>query len=377
MVEDLISPQENLNKVRSQELHVVNSSANGGWKVKTGTLTNMTLEELEEKGAQTGLVVEVSDMDGAEKIQPNNTPQGLDRISYKSEEDIKTISGVSDSMQGFDREDVAAKAIQAKKQSGAINLVSTLDSLTRTDYILARNVLALVQEFYSEERIVAITGNPTTGAPEFMTVNEVTPEGRIKNDLTMGEYDIVITSVPVRDTSEDSQFEQAVAMREMGVAIPDEVLVKNSRLQDKNDIIKKMTGDAESPEGQRKAALAQRGEEAAVAKEEAEVVEKKTKADLNTAKASETMNAVMNPEQPGGADTPTENAKTQTETAVIADQNEHKKNLDYAKLAQKDRIDQGKLQIESQVAQQKAEDDRIARAQQMAAAAQKPQKPAE
>jgi hypothetical protein len=371
MVEDLISPQENLNKVRSQELHVVNSSANGGWKVKTGTLTNMTLEELEERGAQTGLVVEVSDMEGAEKIQPNNTPQGLDRISYKSEEDIKTISGVSDSMQGFDREDVAAKAIQAKQQSGQMNLVSVLDNLNRTDTILARNILCLIQGFYTEERLIAITGSSTTQEPEFLTVNQVTPEGTIINDLTMGEYDVVVTSVPYRDTSEDSQFEQALALREAGVQIPDTVLVKNSRLDNKQEIIKEMTGNQDSPEGQAAAALQQRGAEAEVSKVEAEVVEKQSKAQLNQAKAQE----VMNPAATGGADTPTENAKTQTETAVIADKNEHDKQLDYAKLAQKDSIDQQKLQIEAQQAQQEAEDARIQRAQQAAAAAQKPQKP--
>lgn len=371
MVEDLISPQENLNKVRSQELHVVNSSANGGWKVKTGTLTNMTLEELEERGAQTGLVVEVSDMEGAEKIQPNNTPQGLDRISYKSEEDIKTISGVSDSMQGFDREDVAAKAIQAKQQSGQMNLVSVLDNLNRTDTILARNILCLIQGFYTEERLIAITGSSTTLEPEFLTVNQVTPEGTIVNDLTMGEYDVVVTSVPYRDTSEDSQFEQALALREAGVAIPDTVLVKNSRLDNKQEIIKEMTGNQDSPEAQAQAALQQRGQEAEVAKVEAEVDEKKSKAELNMAKVQET----LNPAQAGGADSEFENAKVQTETAVIADKNEHDKQLDYAKLAQKDGIDQQKLQIDAQVAQQQAEDARIQRAQQAATAAQKPQKP--
>lgn len=371
MVEDLLSPQENLNKVRSQELHVVNSSANGGWKVKTGTLTNMTLEELEERGAQTGLVVEVSDMDGAEKIQPNNTPQGLDRISYKSEEDIKTISGVSDSMQGFDREDVAAKAIQAKQQSGQMNLVSILDNLTRTDTILARNILCLIQGFYTEERLIAITGSSTTQEPEFMTVNQVTPEGTIVNDLTMGEYDVVVTSVPYRDTSEDSQFEQALALREAGVQIPDTVLVKNSRLDNKQEIIREMTGNQDSPEAQAAAALQKRGQEAEVAKVEAEVTEKQSKAELNQAKAQET----LNPAQAGGADSEVENDKVATETALMVDKNDHEKQLDYAKLAQKDGVDQQKLQIDAQVAQQQAEDARIQRAQQAAAAAQKPQKP--
>lgn len=373
VVEDLISPQENLNKVRSQELHVVNTTANSGWKIKTGGLTNMTIEELEEKGAQTGIVLEVSELDAAEKIQPNNVPQGLDRISFKSEEDIKTISGVSDSMQGFDREDVAAKAIQVKKQAGATSLVTPLESLARTDYILARNVLDLVQEFYTEERLVAITGNKTTGQTAFMTVNQPTPEGQIKNDLTMGEYDVVIVTVPVRDTSEDSQFEQALALREAGVAIPDTVLIKNSRLMDKMDIIKEMVGDQDSPEAQARAERQARGEEAAVRKEEAEVAEKESKARLNDAKTQET----LTPEAAApGPDVAMQNAEIEHDMAMAERGEDRKDQVEMMKLALQREKQDGELQIKAQEAQQKAEDARIARVQRAAAAAQKPQKPA-
>ena len=50
LVENLIGSQELLNKCTSQELHVVNTTANSGYKVRAGALTNMTVEELEEKG---------------------------------------------------------------------------------------------------------------------------------------------------------------------------------------------------------------------------------------------------------------------------------------------------------------------------------------
>lgn len=375
LVENLTSPQENLNKVRSQELHVVNTTANSGWKIKTGVLVGMTMEELQAKGAETGLALEVNGDPEKDvvKIQPNTMPTGLDRISYKAEEDIKNISGVNDSMVGQDREDVAAKAIQAKKQSGTTNLVKPMDNLTRTDYILARCVLDLVQDFYTEERLITITNDDAERTQEQLTVNQVTAEGRIVNDLTMGEYDIIVTSVPMRETQEDSQFEQALAMRELGVAIPDTVLIQNSRLENKSELIKQVTGDAESPEGQRKAALAARSEEAAVSEAEGKAAETHSKALLNQTKAERERFEMENPAGPGGADTPTENAKTQTETAVIADQNEHKKQLDFAKLAQKDGIDQQKLQIEAAQAQQEAEDARVQRAQQAAQAAAKPQ----
>jgi len=289
LVENLLGPQEVLNKVTSQELHIVNTTANSGWKVKAGTLVNMTIEELEEKGAQTGLVVEVTDTDAIEKIQPNTVPQGLDRVSYKAEESIKTISGVSDSMQGFDREDVAAKAIEKKRQAGSTNLAKPLDSLTRSDYILARNVLDLVQTFYTEERVMTIVQDPTTGATEDFTINQVTPEGQVINDLTVGEYGVVVSSVPVRETLEDSQFEQAVALRELGVMIPDAVLIDSSRLINKKDIIRQMQGDQESPEAQAQKELQRRAQEAEVAKLEGEVAQKHSDAELKKAKVQETV----------------------------------------------------------------------------------------
>jgi hypothetical protein len=286
IVENLLGPQEILNKVSSQELHIVNTTANSGWKVRSGALKNMSVEELEQTGAQTGLVLELDDITNAEKIQPNQTPSGLDRISFKSEEYIKSISSVSDSMQGFDREDVAAKAIAYKTQRGSVSMTKVLDNLERTDWILARNVLDIIQEYYTEERILNITHDDVMKAPEQIAVNQQDPTtGEITNDLTLGEYSITITSQPFRATLEDSQFEQARALKEIGVAIPDSVLIENSRLMRKAEILKTMQGDQESPEAKAAAALKARSDEATVGKMEAEVGDKKADTELKMARA--------------------------------------------------------------------------------------------
>jgi len=286
IVENLLGPQEILNKVSSQELHIVNTTANSGWKVRAGALRNMSIEDLEQSGAQTGLVLELDDINNAEKIQPNQTPTGLDRISYKAEEHIKSISNVSDSMQGFDREDVAAKAIAYKQQRGSVNLTKVMDNLERSDWILARNVLDLIQEYYTEHRIVTITHDDVLKEPETIEVNKADPTtSAITNDLTLGEYQITITSQPFRATMEDSQFEQARALKEIGVAIPDSVLIEASRLQRKGDILKQMSGDQETPEAQAAKALQQRQAEAEVGKLEAEVADKHADASLKTARA--------------------------------------------------------------------------------------------
>ncbi len=379
LVENLLGPQELLNKVSSQELHVVNTTANSGWKVKAGNLTNMTVEELEEKGAQTGLVLEVNDMDGVDKITPNAVPSGLDRVSYKAEEHIKTISGVSDSMQGFDREDVAAKAIQAKRQAGSTNLAKPLDNLTRSDFILARNVLDLVQNFYTEERILTITHNRTTGESEDFTVNQVTPEGEVVNDLTLGEYGIVVTSVPHRESLEDSQFEQAVALKELGVQIPDSTLIESSRLMNKKELLKQLADQANSPAAQAAARLQERAQAAEVAKTEAETANKSADANLKGTKAQKTLIEAQvlantppdTPEAP--ADNSHELVKTAHEMDLAEREFDHKREMDYMEHGLRRETQANELAMRQQEMQQEAQDRRLQAHKDAAIAAQKPQ----
>lgn len=292
IVENLLGPQEILNKVSSQELHIVNTTANSGWVLEANSLVNMSSEDLEAKGATTGLVLEFAKgTTPPQKIQPNQTPTGLDRISYKAEEHIKSISGVSDSMQGFDREDVAAKAIAYKTQRGSMNLVKVMDNLERTDYILARNCLSLIQEYYTEPRILNIINPDITAASESVEINQVDPvTGKITNDLTMGEYDIVITTAPYRASLEDSQFQQALEMRREGIPIPDSVLIENSRLQRRAELVKQMTTDKESPEAQAAAELQRRGAEAEVANKEADTSLKQAQAGKTAAEATTAQN---------------------------------------------------------------------------------------
>ena len=344
LVENLIGPQELLNKVSSQELHVVNTTANSGWKVKRNALQNMSIAELEQRGAQTGLVLELDELANAEKIQPNQTPTGLDRISYKAEEHIKTISGVSDYMQGFAREDVAAKSVQTNKQSGQANLAKVMDNMNRTDFILARNVLDMVQEYYTEQRLLYITTDRLTNTTEQLTVNQPTPEGMILNDLTLGEYAVVVTNQPERDTFEETQFDQAVRLRiEAGVQIPDKYIIQSSRLKDKAEIIKAMEGDQNSPEAQAAAQLKQRANEAEVTKLEAEAMQKQSDAQLKQAKSQKELAAI-------GQDT------GQSEIA-----------LEQMKLEAEMAMEQQKLEQEHQLAREKMEMEFALKREQMQA----------
>lgn len=242
MVRNLLSPQEQLNKISSQELHIVNTTANSGWIVEGGSLSGMTADDLEEHGAETGLVLEYNrGSTPPAKIQPNQIPTGLDRIAMKAANNIKSISGISDAMLGTDSPEVSGIAIQAKQSRGVMQIQVPLDNLQKSRLYLAQKVLKLVQAFYTEERLLQITDEEDpykTRVP--LKVNEMTPEGRIINDLTIGEYDVVVGTAPARDSFDEMQFAEAIALRGAGVPVPDDMIVEYSHLSRKEDIAKRI-----------------------------------------------------------------------------------------------------------------------------------------
>lgn len=284
LVENLIGSQELLNKVSSQELAIVNSTSNGGYILKKGSLRNMSIDQLEMQGAKTGLVIEVDNIGDIEKLKPNQTPTGLDRISYKADEAIKGISGVTDSMMGADRADVSGKAVGIKQQVGSTNLVRVMDNLSRSDTILARTVLTLIQDYYTEPRLLHITQDGLTNTTEAVEVNAPQPDGSILNDLTLGKYIVTVATTPSREVMEDTQFDQARMLVEMGLPIPPEVLIGASRLTNRAELVRNLQAASASPEQQKFAQLEQALKEAQLAKLQAEAQHLSGRTQLDGAK---------------------------------------------------------------------------------------------
>ena len=255
MVDNAVSAQEVMNKSISQYLAIVNTSANSGWQIQENSLTNMATEDLEERGAETGLVLEYRQ--GAQppqKIAPNAVPSGINLLADKAELYMKVITGISDAMQGLNGPEVSGIAIQSKQFAGQTQMAVPLDNLNRTRHLLAVRLLRLIQDYYTEPQVMLIAETDQYGREiqQPLAVNQPT-EGGILNDLTIGEYDVVVSDQPTQVTFQSAQFTQAVEMRKIGVAIPDQVLVENSNLSKKHDILQRM---AERPDPAAQARLA-------------------------------------------------------------------------------------------------------------------------
>jgi hypothetical protein len=237
IVRQLLSPQEQFNKTESQMLHIVNTTANSGWTYEEGSLSNMTDEELEERGAETGLVLRHKrGTEPPQKIEANKVPTGLNLIADRARASIAGIAGV-EGLVGTPSREVSGVALDELEARGLIQVDVPFDSLKRTRGLVAQKVLELIQDFYTESRVLRVSIGPDLSAEEQeVVINGLNMAGEIINNVTIGEYDIVVSTRPARDNFEDSQFASALQMREVGIAIPDDVVIRHSSLEDKHEI---------------------------------------------------------------------------------------------------------------------------------------------
>lgn len=285
-VRSLLDPQDLYNKMTSQELHIINTTANSGLIVKRNSVKNMTVAEMEEWGSRSGIVFEADNVDDVKKITPNQTPPGHDRLSFKADQIMRNISGVSNQSRGFAREDVAGEAILANQAASDINSAEWLGNLHRTKQMLAEAVLDMVQCHYTDTRVIQINrGSVYRPQMEEITLNQPTPEGEVLNDVTHGKYSTTLVPSPARTTMSEGDFKLLLQMREkIGIAIPDSLLIELSPASNKGQIIESLQGD--SNERQRQAEqLAAQKQQIELAKAQAQSQKDSAAAVLNQARA--------------------------------------------------------------------------------------------
>lgn len=306
MVSNLVGPQEYLNKTRSQELHIVNTTANSGWMIEEGTLVNLTADELERRGAQSGLILEYArGANPPSKIQPNSVPSGIDRISEKAAFAIREISGVNDGMLGFAAPSVSGVALDRKTQQGQVQLEVPATHMEFTRRLVSEKILELIQDFYTEERIVQITFDAKPGADgEQLMINALDAAGQLVNDVSEGQYDVVISTTPRRDNYDEGQFAELMDMRMNGVMIPDPIIIRHSDLADREEVaaeVEKLLGMAEPTDQeielmQIQQQIAIQTAQAELDKLVAQAENLQTASALNMAKASQLAGGEQSPE---------------------------------------------------------------------------------
>lgn len=254
----LKSPQDLLNYTVSEETHILGTTSHSGWKVKAGSLRNMTSRQLEEKGAKSGLVLELDDVGDAERITPGQPATGFERFGDRARSWINDLASVSPSMLGTQSEYAAGANIGANLQRAPVNLHAPLVAFAFSKQLLAERKLDLFQSFYTETRIMRIAES-NYGQTEEMAINMPDPAtGKIVHDLTIGKYTVRMMPVGSKQAADEFSFDQLVQMRELGLTVPVGLFVSTSALNAKPEVMEQLiaaNGGEVNPEEQRAAEL--------------------------------------------------------------------------------------------------------------------------
>lgn len=129
---------------------------------------------------------------------------------------IQEVAGVTDENLGRQSNAVSGKAIEARQNQGYTSTSDLFDNLRLAIQLAGEIQLALVEQFYSEEKVFRLTGEK--GQADFNQIN-TGPEDQI----TASKADFVVDEQDFRGTIRQAMFDQ---MMEMVLKLPPEIGLK-------------------------------------------------------------------------------------------------------------------------------------------------------
>lgn len=220
LVEDLIDPQNEINKRRMSLTEILTRNANSGWVWEEGSLDKKEEENLRKNGARPGVNVKYKKgRSKPERIEPGGYPVGHDKLEEKSRNDLLEISGINESALGEIDQVQSGRALEARQRQSVITLQPYLDNNSRSKIMQGNKFLELVQNHYTEPRVIRTIGEDGKMAmyeinklQQAQQTGEMPTNGtmQILNDITVGKYETTVNEVPMTATFAEGQFEEAL-----------------------------------------------------------------------------------------------------------------------------------------------------------------------
>lgn len=127
------------------------------------------------------------------RLQPEPPQAGIMAAAMGVDNDIKNIMGVFDPAQ-LGQGNISGKALNGQQQQVDLTNFDYYDNLTRSISHVGKICLDLIPKIYDTERVMRIIGDD--GKPELLTINQIDSVGRVLNDISVGQYDVVMETGP-------------------------------------------------------------------------------------------------------------------------------------------------------------------------------------
>jgi len=207
-------PQMEVNKRRSQVLHILNQSAKSGWYGPEGAFQDRV--QWEDDSPKAGAILEYKvnpvSPDGGkpQQILPQPLPGAFVELEKLAAVDLRDVSGVNIELMGLSTKDTPG-VVTGQRQKQALTILQChFDGLKRATKLLGRMLLSMMQQYY-EGRVFQIIGKQGT---EEMA--------QLGGEMMIGRYDLVAEESPYSPTQrmETGMKLQAIVQMALQAHIP-------------------------------------------------------------------------------------------------------------------------------------------------------------
>jgi len=144
-----------------------------------------------------------------QRLQPEPPPAGVITAASVINDDLSNIMGIFDPNQ-MPTGNISGKALNGQQQQVDLTNFDYYDNLTRSISHTGKIILDLIPKIYDSERVLRIIGDD--GKPDLVTLNERTAVGEVLNDVTVGEYDVVMETGPGYNSKRQEAVDSMMGM---------------------------------------------------------------------------------------------------------------------------------------------------------------------
>lgn len=241
IVRNLKDPQRDVNKSKSQFLHILNTSANSGWIGDENALTPEGWKDLNTMGSTPGVVIRKKVGSQIDRIYPAGVPQGQMGRMEIAFQDIKEISGINSDLLAMSDKTTSGRAIALRIKQAVTILSSYFRNFKLTKEMVGTAIFAMIPAIFDVDTLKKVIGS------EFMAANGVN-DGTLQavfQQIADGKYDIEISEADNSSTIRAEIFDQLLEMAGKGMPIPPDVILTFSNIPNQKEIVDKIKAYAQ------------------------------------------------------------------------------------------------------------------------------------
>lgn len=200
---------------RSAMIEHIASQPKTPWLVTTGMVKNhKAMWENANNGNPSVLLFDPDPMAPGltpRREQPPTFADAWYQEAMVADGDMKATTGIYDASLGKQSNETSGVAIRARDSQGETGSFVYVDNLSAAIRHAGKMMLELIPEIYTGERVIRLMGED--GAIEgYERINTMLPDGNVWNDISVGQFDLEVTTGPAFATKRQEAAERMMSL---------------------------------------------------------------------------------------------------------------------------------------------------------------------